>query len=150
MHDHHDKIKKVCCDIFEQLAFMFAEEVDIHDIDAGNMQLIHASMAFSGNSTGTIDITMPTPLAAQLAQNILGLEDTINIDQQHYEDSVKELLNTICGRMLTMLFGEEAVFDLHVPSTRFIDPQQLSELTDAEHCIAFMVEEMPVIVRVFL
>lgn len=149
-HNHHEKIKKVCFDIFEQLAFMFAEEIDLGEIEGGDEPLIHAAMSFSGNTLGTIDITMPVTLASQLAKNILGLDESESVDQQHYEDAVCELLNTICGRMLTSLFGEDVVFDLHVPSTQRIEAQHLTELLATGDCIAFSVEDMPVLVRTFL
>ncbi|MCX8042907.1 MAG: chemotaxis protein CheX, partial [Desulfobacterota bacterium] len=117
--DYLDKMKKVACDVFEQLAFMFAEEIEIQDFEYNDGPLIHATMSFSGYRSGTIDITMPMPLASQFARNILGLDESIEIDSQHYEDAVRELLNTICGRMLTSLFGEAEVFDLHVPTTEY-------------------------------
>jgi len=148
--DNREKIKKVCFEIFEQLAFMFAEEIDIDEIQGGDEPFIHAAMSFSGNTSGSIDITMPVSLASQLAKNILGLDESENLDRQHYEDAVCELLNTICGRMLTSLFGEDAVFDLHVPSTQGIEAQHLHELFSSGDCIAFSVEDAPVLVRTFL
>lgn len=144
-------VKKVCCDVFEQLAFMFAEDISFDDIEyRDDERFIHATMSFSGQGTGGIELALPSNLAPVLAKNILGLDDEEPLDPQHYDDAVKELLNTICGRMLTSLFGEDAVFDLHVPTTTYLTVPQLRALIEKGDCIAVAVNEVPVIIHPIL
>lgn len=144
--DQREKLKKVCADVFEQLAFMFGEEIEKDEIESTAETFLRASMTFSGNISGNIEIIMPLELTEQLADNILGSDDTERGEQVNYEDALKELLNTICGRMLTTLFGEEAVFNLHVPETNLLTLQQWSALLAEKDFIAFDIEDNPVLV----
>lgn len=137
--------KKVCCDVFEQLAFMFGEELDRDEVESNSDTFIKASMSFSGNVSGDIEIIVPSELAQKLACNILGLDDDVIQEQVSYADALKELLNTICGRMLTSLFGEEAVFDLHVPVTTELNESQWDTTLNEKEYIAIDIEDNPVL-----
>lgn len=137
---------KVCCDIFEQLAFMFGEELDVAEVESDSESFIKAEMFFSGHLSGNIEIIVPTDLSKQLANNILGLEaDDETIEQGGYDDAVKEMLNTICGRMLPRLFGDAAVFDLHVPQTSQLNNQQWELLLKEKKHRAIEIEDYPVL-----
>jgi len=144
-------IKKVCSDVFEQLAFMFAEDLSPDEVEYGDdVQCMHAAMTFSGHQSGGIEIVIPVSLASQLAKNILGLGDEETLTEHSPEDALREMLNTICGRMLTSLFGEDAVFNLHVPMTKIISPEQALAMARQDDCITLMIEENPIIVHPIL
>jgi hypothetical protein len=49
--------------------------------------------------------------------------------------------------MLTALFGEEAVFNLHVPETNLLTIRQWNELLEEKDFIAFDIEDNPVLVH---
>jgi len=145
--EQREKLKKVCSDVFEQLAFMFGDEIEKDEIESDAETFLRASMTFSGHFSGNIEIIMPLKLTEQLAGNILGLDEAERGDQANFEDALKELLNTICGRMLTALFGEEAVFNLHVPETNLLTRQQWNALLAEKDFIAFDLEDNPVLVH---
>jgi len=140
-------LKKVCCDVFEQLAFMFGEELDRDEVESDSESFISAEMTFSGHLAGSIELIVPSELTRKLAYNILGLDDNDKIDQGGYDDALKELLNTICGRMLTSTFGEEAVFDLHVPLTSQLNNSQWEAVLDEKEYIAIDIEDSPVLIH---
>jgi CheY-specific phosphatase CheX len=139
---------KVCCDVFEQLAFMFGEIIEKDDVSCDSNSFLRAHMSFKGDRTGTVEIVLPAELAETLAINILGIDDSDNIEPGTSEDAVKELLNTVCGRLLTVLYGEEAVFDLSVPSTSVLDNQQWKSALDSKSYSAIDIEDNPVLALV--
>ncbi len=150
MHiESQEKIAKVCCEVLEQLAFVFADVIEGDDIALPDEGFIHASMSFSGVSQGHAELALPQKLAAQITANILGLDDEEHIETQQHEDAVRELLNTICGRMLTAIYGEEQVFDLHVPKTTLITADDVSRLRNAGSCVLLAIDDMPIIVRFY-
>ncbi len=139
-------LKTVCCDVFEQLAFMFGEEIDKEDIESDSNKFMKAQMSYKGEREGEIDIVLPSELADALAINILGLDEDDAIDSGASTDALKELLNTICGRMMTSLYGEEAVFDLSVPKTDELDNEQWQAVINDKEYLAIDMEDNPVLI----
>jgi hypothetical protein len=146
-NEQREKLKKVCSDVFEQLAFMFGEVIEKDEVESDAEEFLRASMTFSGNRSGSIEIIIPRELSPHIAANILGADENERQDALSYEDALKELLNTICGRMLTALFGEEAVFNLHVPETHLLSIRQWNELLEEKDFIAFDIDDNPVLVH---
>ena len=142
-------IKKICFEIFEQLAFMFGEELEKDDVQCPEDDFIKAIMTFSGHKTGAIEIIIPARLAPVLAYNILGVEETDHIESGISEDALKELLNTLCGRMLPSLFTDKETFDLHPPEVTSVTRQQWHEFLNQEHTIAFAIEESPILLNIY-
>ncbi len=101
---------------FEQLAFMmpmpgeFADEVD--DSPGGC-----AIVEFSGPFAGAVGLSLSGGVMAELAVNMLGLEPGQTPEPAMQLDAMKELSNVICGNLLPVLAGDEAVFNVHAPQT---------------------------------
>ena len=149
MHAEGSKtIKKICFDIFEQLAFMFGDELEKDDVQCPEDDFLKATMNFSGHKNGAIEIIIPTRLAPALAYNILGVDESDHIESGIAEDALKELLNTLCGRMLPSLFTDQETFDLHPPEVDFVSRQQWHEFLNQEQTIAFAIEESPVLLNI--
>lgn len=143
-------LTKVCYDVFEHLAFMFCEEFDGGELRSDSDSFIKASMSFKGDRSGTIEIIVPSGLARSLVFNILGIEQSDNIEPGSAEDAIKELLNTICGSMLTSLFGDKVVFNLSVPEASEINSEEWESLVENKDYIAIDVEENPVLINASL
>jgi CheY-specific phosphatase CheX len=148
--DQNIIIKKICFDIFEQLAFMFGEELDKEEVQCDEDRFIKAVLSFSGFQMGEIDIIVPRQLAPALAVNIMGLEEAGIIDTDTAEDALKELLNTLTGRLLPALFTDETIFNLHPPQTSEINKEQWQKLLEQEDTIIFGIEDSAVLVNVHL
>ncbi len=138
-------LKQVCCDVFEQLAFMFGEELDPDEIESDSETFIRASMKYIGDIQGTIEIIVPNELAESLAYNILGIDEDDELEEGGSEDALKELLNTITGKLITAAYGEEKVFDLSIPETNDISNEEWESLLEENDYIAIDIEDNPVL-----
>ncbi len=146
-----DIVYKVCCDVFEHLAFMFGEVLDEDDITSVADTFIKASMSFKGEQqSGIVAIVVPEELSVNLAYEILGLEKSEQIDPDGPEDAVKEVLNTICGRLLPAIFGDSPIFDLTPPETTVISYQEWEELVQGHAYISLEIENNPVLITTSL
>jgi CheY-specific phosphatase CheX len=141
-------LKEVCFGVFEQLAFMFGDELEDDEIEASAKRFLRASMGFKGSQQGTVAIVVPMTITTLLTTNILGLEEDQKIDEDSAIDALKELLNTITGRLMTALFGEDVVVDLTIPVTEELDHAAWEVLVEGSQYIAITIEETPVLVTI--
>ncbi len=146
--DWQEVVKKICFDVLEQLAFMFCDELDKTDVQNSDEDFLKATMVFSGHHGGAVDIIVPRQLSPALVYNILGLDEDDAIESDIAEDALKELLNTLCGRMLPALFTDIETFDLHPPEISNVNRKQWLEMLNQQDTIAFAIEENPVILKV--
>lgn len=100
---------------FESLALLFAD-VSPSAAQAAAPLAYAVQVAFSGPCTGTLDVAVSDDVAIALAANMLGFSPaTVGADQQLQRDAVGELANVICGNVLPLIAGREAVFHLAAP-----------------------------------
>jgi CheY-specific phosphatase CheX len=101
---------------FESLALLFA------DVPAGAAQLAtpltHAVVvAFSGPTSGALTVAVSDDVAVALAANMLGLSpEAAAADPALRRDALGELANVVCGNVLPLVAGREAVFHLAAPA----------------------------------
>lgn len=146
--DWQEIVKKICFDVLEQLAFMFCDELDKTDVQNSDDDFLKATMVFSGHHGGAVDIIVPRLLTPALVYNILGMDESDLIESDISEDALKELLNTLCGRMLPALFTDVETFDLHPPEISSVTRKQWLEMLNQENTIAFAIEDSPVLLKV--
>jgi CheY-specific phosphatase CheX len=139
---------QVCFSVFEQLAFMFGEELEEDEIDIDADRFLRASMGFNGPQQGTVVIVVPLTITSLMACNILGLEEVQHIDEDTAVDALKELLNTITGRLMTSLFGEEVVMDLAIPVTEELNHTAWQVLVESNEYLAITIEDNPVLITI--
>jgi CheY-specific phosphatase CheX len=129
--------------VFEQAAFMFADEVDTIE----NKLDIGVSLSFNGENSGTVELWTVGELALTIANNLLGesgeLSEDLLIARQ--TDAVKEMLNMIAGNLITDLYGTEPVYNLAIPEKIEI-PGALSQIP--ENAAKLSVEGLPVVILV--
>ena len=105
---------------FESLALLFAESPPSGaQLDA---PLTHAvRVAFTGPCAGALDVAVSDDVAVALAANMLGLDpETVRGESQWRHDAVGELANVVCGNVLPLVAGREAVFHLAAPAVRAV------------------------------
>lgn len=141
-------LKETCFGVFEQLAFMFGDELEDDEIEAEGNRFLRALMGFKGPKQGTVAIVVPMTISKLLATNILGLEEDQIIEEDSAIDALKELLNTITGRLMTTLFGEDVVVDLTIPVTEELDHAAWENLVEDSQYLAITIEETPVLVTI--
>lgn len=143
-----DILKRVCCDVFEQLAFMFGEDPETEeDAAAPPGGCVLTAMGFSGPAKGRIALAVPEEMCPQIAANVLGVEPTDDLVTENAHDALKEMLNVMCGRLLTELAGEEPVFELTVPEVRAIPDETWQKLHATPGTLALIVDDSPVLLR---
>ena len=101
---------------FEALAFILTMPEEIADMGEampdGPKAITH--VGFDGPCKGMLYLAVPQDMLPELASNMLGTEDMPSDGQQ--EDSLKELLNVVCGNLLPAVAGAEAVFNVSAPA----------------------------------
>jgi CheY-specific phosphatase CheX len=80
-----------------------------------------ATMEFHGPCQGRMIIRVSSAVLPTLAMNMLGDFDGDPASREKAMDALKEVLNMICGNVLTAWCGAEAVFDLSPPETMELD-----------------------------
>ncbi len=145
--DNNETLIKVCCDVFENLSFMFGETIDLDEAETDSNTFIKASMAFMGDKNGTIDLVVPSEIAVSLAYNILGIDEDEEMPPDSSIDALRELLNTICGQLMTTMFGDQPIFDLTVPKTKTLSLEEWNEIVDNEEYLAISIEDEPILIK---
>ncbi len=148
--EHKEILKKTACEVFEQYAFMFMDLTGDEPVECCSVDFIRSTMVFKGVRSGSLEIIVPTELAKNLAVNVLGIDDFDELEPGSTEDALKELLNTICGILLTEINGDEAVFDLSVPETSKINHKAWENLLETEDCLVINIEDEPVLIKAIL
>jgi CheY-specific phosphatase CheX len=105
-------------------------------------------MSFSGDSEGSLALAVPTKLCSEIAANVLGVDAETDLPDGQASDALRELLNVVCGHVLTALAGGKAVFDLSVPTVRDLDFAGWQSLRDEANTIAFIVDDSPALLRI--
>jgi chemotaxis protein CheY-P-specific phosphatase CheC len=131
--------------VFEQAAFMFADEVETIDTDLH----LGVSLKFTGENSGTVELWTVKELALTIADNLLGEIDALSEEklQARLIDALKEMLNMIAGNLITDLFGTAPVYNLEIPEV-IPAPVILQEIP--ENAAKLHVEGFPVVLLVHL
>lgn len=147
--DYSNELYKVLEESLENLAFMFAEEVDVNEIAMSDSECVRVYMEFSGDLyDGSLTMILPNNISSELAANILGIDDASDEASELGEDSLKEVLNVICGRVLTEISGEEPLFDLTIPVLEILDDCQIeSYFSNKNMCCAIIDDMYPIILK---
>jgi hypothetical protein len=147
--NYSDILYRVLEETLENLAFMFAEEVDANEISTADTEWVEGTMNFSGDlHNGTLTMIVPNNISNELAGNILGIDDFSEEAAKLGQDSLKEVLNVICGRVLTEIYGEEPLFELSIPELKTIKGYKETKDQEQENiCYALVDDIYPVIMK---
>lgn len=69
--------------------------------------VLEASVEFAGPRSGKVFLLVPVQGLKEMAANILGLDDD-GLSNEHLQDTLKEAINMIAGRMLSLVDTEGA------------------------------------------
>jgi CheY-specific phosphatase CheX len=101
--------------VLQRQAFLFAEPASMQSLGDPEAGWVHAHITFSGPICGRFDLDLAGELRREIAASVLGLESDDEAAERSGDDALKELLNVICGNLLTTMAGDAAVFDLGLP-----------------------------------
>ena len=117
-HAWEKDLRRAAALTFEELGFLLPE-LDLNEeqkqADTGSGVYVD----FVGPFHGRVVVKIGSDLMPVLAANMLGQEETPSLSQQR--DAQGELANVICGNLLPMIAGSQAVF--HIQAPRFFVDQ---------------------------
>jgi chemotaxis protein CheY-P-specific phosphatase CheC len=144
-------VEEVFCDVIGKLAFMFGEVTPKEDLPRkGSTTYVRTSMSFSGGLAGDLALAVPEEACPEIAANALGMEPDNDRVMERGLDALKEVLNVACGRILTALAGEEAMFDMSIPVISKLDATAWSALVDDPDSFGFLADDHPVLLTLSL
>lgn len=108
------RLAEVTSDTLEKLAFLFATPMDAPPA-LDETQLTTVRVEFGGAFAGGVELSLSGPALDELAVNMLGADDGESIAPEARLDALKELANVVCGNLLPILGGGEAVFNIQAP-----------------------------------
>lgn len=148
--EHAEMLRAVFGDVIEKMAFMFAEMAEEDEIPDSVPESVEARMSFDGPINGVLAMVVPKEMCPEIAANSLGIDPDEEGAIEKGSDAVKELLNMVCGNMLTELAGVEPVFDLTIPQVSELSADEWKQTRDDPGTIALVVDDYPVLVNLTL
>ncbi len=142
-----EKIEEAFVFVLEKLAFMFAERTCLSEIPTEVEAPLQADIQFSGQASGQLTLAVSEDICGDLTANILGTDPDDLVPSESSNDALKELINVICGRLLTAIAGDEPVFNLTSPEVKQIDAQTWQSMLADPDAIGFLVDDSPVVLR---
>jgi len=140
-------LEAVFPEVLQQAAFAFGDPCAPADLPCPDDGLL-GRIKFSGTSSGGVELAAPAAFAGELAANALGLEPGDEMVPNHAHDALRELLNVVCGNLLSAWAGEAAVFDLTPPEVAPLTEANWRALAATDGARTFLVDGMhPVILR---
>lgn len=103
---------------FEDLGFM-AATVELLEEQSGEALVHGAVVEFTGPVSGSLDVQVTRDLAATIATNMLGVDQTE--DTEMHADALGEVANVICGNVVPALADPSAVFALMPPQAHNLE-----------------------------
>lgn len=143
MSDYDEILNSVFCAVFEQMAFMFGDPVEPDDCESSANRFIRVYMTFSGDRDGSVEMLIERDMCSVIASNVLGIDPDDDKAHSFGIDSVKEMLNVICGQTLTEIAGEEPVFNLSVPQVEEIKAKHWKKYIGSGKFNCFDVDDHP-------
>jgi len=107
-------ISKVVTETIEKLVFMFASPYDPENSTEGDPD-IGVSVSFTGPFSGTLGMKVSGELLSEITVNMLGVDDEDEITPEDQNDALKETINILCGNILPVIGGKQAVFNIGAP-----------------------------------
>lgn len=144
---HEEAIRGVFSEILERLVYIFTEDAEGDELISRKTEFLRVRMHFSGARRGEIILSVDPDLCQEVVANMLGTErDDVRV-RDLTRDALKEVLNVICGRILTEIAGREPLFNLSLPVIDTIAQEEWNELVHQSGTMGFLVEDYPVLLQ---
>lgn len=99
-------------EVIEELALVMVEEPETRPEFSPDTV---AWIEVTGSITGQIIVRCRKELGILLASNLLGIDPEDAQAQEKASDAIGEMLNVICGNLITNFFGVEKTFNVSIP-----------------------------------
>jgi len=140
-------IDEVFCKVLEKQAFLFPERMPAAELPQQSGNMFCASMGFSGSAgqKGEIDFYAPEAMCREIAANSLGVDADSPEAEEMAMDSLKEMLNMVCGNFLTSLAGQDVVFDLTVPTAVLVTKAEWDAVLARQDALCYCADDYAIV-----
>jgi CheY-specific phosphatase CheX len=121
MKNMNDLMMDAIFEVFEKMFYIFLEPLAVD----GRRGELAATIRFDGDPAGWVQMNLSQGMAAQMAKNMLGFEETCP-QEVILHDCTKEALNMICGNFLRKLVPD-GVFKLSLPEVTEAGPENVHD-----------------------
>lgn len=135
----------VATDVLEQQAFAFVEPCFDMQPETPKAPILCLSISYQGPTCGKLTLWMPHHLSIDLAINILGTDNNDDFAKEDAPDAMKEVLNVICGQMLTSAYGVHEVFSLSIPTCQNLSETEWETAKKRAHVVELYVDDEPIL-----
>ena len=133
--------------VLEETAFVFTDSLMPEEVpDPSNWEASGVALRFFGTPSGEMRMWASDGFARCVAANMLGVAEDDPAAAENGIDALKESLNIIVGNYLTVVYGEEPVFDLGLPGP--VDPEQLAQDFAHPEAILLAADDHPVLILI--
>lgn len=132
----------VISEVVEELTMMMVEKAE-------SFEDFHPSLCgfieFKGIVSGRLTVECTSDFSNSLAGNLLGLDES-EVTEGHGWDAVGELLNIICGNLVTKMFDDTTPFRLSAPQIDMVEesPEGESSPEDDAEEVNLVIDDFPV------
>jgi chemotaxis protein CheY-P-specific phosphatase CheC len=112
-------LAQIFSEVLANLAFMFTAEPG-EPATPGTPCLV-TRISYQGPQAGELELWCPEGFAYVLASNLLGVDPEDAEARAKSHDAMKELMNVLCGQLVTTLHGTQGVFNLSIPELDVLD-----------------------------
>ena len=138
-------LQQVFCQVLEEQMFLFADSVELEDINFTEAPMVELLIRYSGDAEGGMVLVLPLSLCREITASVLGIEECEIAEGMDVIDSAKELINMTCGQFLTTYYGDKPVMNLDVPHARQFTDAEFAEMRASFSGMSFWVDEHPVL-----
>ncbi len=132
------KLQTIFSDILSDMAFIFVADPD-DGVSLGEYTL-QVRVSYKGPQNGILQLRCDGRFAAVVAANLLGVDEEDSAAEQGRLDALKELMNVVCGNLVTELYGTEGLFELTIPEVTAILPGEEQERAEGAEAHVFVAE----------
>ncbi|MBI4719466.1 MAG: chemotaxis protein CheX [Planctomycetes bacterium] len=135
-------LTRIFSEVLANLAFLFPEPAS--EPAGAEGPWLESTIAYEGTHRGMLKLVCTDAFAALLAENLLGAPSGDTPLRGRMEDAIKELMNIVCGQLMTAAFGAQEMFNLGIPEIKAVAVLESRRSGLEVHRISFVVEELPV------
>jgi two-component system, chemotaxis family, chemotaxis protein CheY len=143
--EEEDPLSRAFHEVVDKYAFMFAEPAPKEGLPLVHSSFTRATMYFSGRVRGELSVIAPDEMCTELAANILGLDPGDDLSSSRGEDSLKELLNVLCGHIRAAYSTDSDEIEVSLPETHRFGADEWKRLIGSPDTVGFMVDDFPVL-----
>lgn len=133
------RLRRTFSDVLGDMAFIFV--VDPDETDPPPRYTLEAHVSYAGPRRGTLRLRCDDRFAATVAGNLLGIDPDDGVAERGRIDALQELMNVVCGNVVTELYGPDELFQFGIPEVGPVRPGETTEEFVVREVHTFMLDD---------